>query len=96
VKLGVMEGIHGTIQLANGLNRLDCRGKLLGQCINPFTEPVKLPAKKKIWNWHLRQWPEPKEPPPRTRRGAILEHMADLYEEACGNCRSSLECQELV
>jgi len=29
--LGVVEGMHGKIQLANSLNQLDCQGKLLVQ-----------------------------------------------------------------
>jgi len=38
--LGVVEGTHEAIRVANSLNRLDCRQELLVQCINPFTEPV--------------------------------------------------------
>jgi len=38
--LGLVEGMHGTIELANSLNRLDCQKELPVQCINPFTEPV--------------------------------------------------------
>jgi len=34
--------------------------------------------------------------PPHTSRGAVPEHMADLYEEACGNCTSSTERQVLA
>jgi len=42
--LGVVEGALGGVQLANSLNRLDEWGEFLVQCVNPFTEPVELPA----------------------------------------------------
>jgi len=42
--LGVVEGTHRAIRLATCLNWLDCRQELLVQCINPFTEPVRLLA----------------------------------------------------
>jgi len=34
--------------------------------------------------------------PPRTSQRAVSEHVADLYEGACGNCTSSTECQVLT
>jgi len=34
----------GKIQLANSLNQLDCQEELFVQCINSFTELIKLPA----------------------------------------------------
>jgi len=34
--------------------------------------------------------------PPCTSRGAVPEHMADLYDGACGNCTSSTERQVLA
>jgi len=41
-ELGVVEGVHRKVQLANSLNRLNDRREFLMQCINPFTEPVEL------------------------------------------------------
>jgi len=34
--------------------------------------------------------------PPRASRGAVPEHMADLYGRACGSCTSSTERQVLA
>jgi len=34
--------------------------------------------------------------PTRTNRGAVPEHMADLYNGVCGNCTSSTERQVLA
>jgi len=42
--LGVVEGTHERIQLASSLNRLTERGEILVQCVNPFSEAVKLPS----------------------------------------------------
>jgi len=38
--LGVVEGMHGAIQLANRLNRLDCHRELLVKSINFSTESI--------------------------------------------------------
>jgi len=40
--LGVVEGAHARIQLASSFNRLTERGEILVQCVNPFSEAVKL------------------------------------------------------
>jgi len=42
--LGVVEGAHARIQLASSLNRLTEWGEILVQCVNPFSEAVKLPS----------------------------------------------------
>jgi len=92
--LGVVEGTHGAIRLANSLNRLNCQKELLVERINPFTEPVRLSAgalvgKEADVGLAL-------EKPPCTSQGTILEHVVDLYGGACGNCTSSTECQVLA
>jgi len=66
------------------------------QCINPFTEPIKLPAGTVV----------PLHPrgetvaytqgiPPQASQGAVPEHAADLYDKACGNCNSSANANEI-
>jgi len=54
-ELGVVEGALGAVQLANSLNRLDERGEFLVQCVNPFTEPVELPAGSLVKKFHSVQ-----------------------------------------
>jgi len=96
--LGVVEGAHDRIQLASSLNRLTARGVILVQCINPFTESVKLPAGSLLGRFHLVQ-EEDVEPSlgdmtkdPRQRpsggRGTVPPHVKELYEAACGGCAS--------
>jgi len=104
--LGVGEGTHGAIRLANSLNQLDCRKELLVQCINPFTEPVRLSAGALVGKYHsiqevnvgpaLETVADTSGNTPRTSQGAVLEHMADLYGGASGNCTSSTERQALA
>jgi len=53
--LGVVEGTHGAIRLANSLNWLDCRQEILVHCINPFTEPVRLSAGALVGKYHSIQ-----------------------------------------
>jgi len=53
--LGVVEGTHGAIRLANSLNRLDCRRELLVQCINLFVESVRLSACVLVRKYHSIQ-----------------------------------------
>jgi len=53
--LGVVEDALGGVQLANSLNRLDERGEFLVQCVNPFTEPVELPAGSLVGKFHSIQ-----------------------------------------
>jgi len=76
------------------------------QCINPFTEPVRLSAGALVEKYHsiqeadvgpaLETVADTQENPTRTSRGAVPEHMADLYDGACGNCTSSTERQVLA
>jgi len=104
--LWVVEETHGAIRLANSLNRLDCRQELLVQCINPFTEPVRLSAGALLGKYHsiqkadvgpaLKTVADTQGNPTRTSRGAVPEHMADLYNGVCGNCTSSTERQVLA
>jgi len=54
-ELGVVEGALGGVQLANSLNGLDERGEFLVQCVNPFTEPVELPAGSLVGKFHSVQ-----------------------------------------
>jgi len=85
----VVEGTHGAIRLANSLNRLDCRQEFLVQCINPFTEPVRLLTGALVGKYHsiqeadvgpaLETVADTQSYTPHTSRGAVPEHMADLY-----------------
>jgi len=104
--LGVVKGTHGAIRLANSLNRLDCRKELFVQCINPFMEPVRLSVEALLGKYHsiqeadvglaLETVADTQGNPPHTGRGAVPEHMADLYGGACGNCTSSTGRQALA
>jgi len=104
--LGVVERMHGAIRLANNLNRLDCRKELLVHCVNPFPEPVRLSAGALVGKYHsiqevdvgpaLETVADTQGSPPSTGRGAVPEHMADLYGGACGNCTNSTEHQVLA
>jgi len=97
--------MHGAIRLANSLNRLDCRRELLVQCINPFTEPVRLSVGALVGKYHsiqeanvgpaLETVADTQGKPPHTSQRAVPEHMADLYSVACGHCTSITERQVL-
>jgi len=54
-ELGVVEGAHARIQLVNSLNRLTERGEILVQCVNPFSEAVKLPSGSVLGRFHSVQ-----------------------------------------
>jgi len=54
-RLGVIEGVHERIQLASSLNQLTERGEILVQCVNPVTEPIKLPAGSLLGRLHSIQ-----------------------------------------
>jgi len=60
--LGVVEGAHERIQLASSLNRLTERGKILVQCVNPFLESVKLPARSMLGRFHSVQEEDGRSP----------------------------------
>jgi len=104
--LGVVEGTHGAIRLANSLNWLDCRKELLVQCINPFAESVRLSAGVLVGKYHsiqetdvgpaLETVADSQGNLPRIKQGAVPKHVADLYGGACNNCTSSAERQELA
>jgi len=98
--------MYGKIQLANKQNWLDCEGKLLVLCINLFTTPAKLPAgalgrkyrsiQEEYVGPALKTVAGAQRTHPQTRQGAVPEHAVNLYEGACGSCRSSSVCQELA
>jgi len=85
--LGVVAGTHGAIRLANSLNWLDCRQELLVQCINPFTEPIRLSAGALVGKFHsiqetdvgpaLETVADTHGNPPGTSRGAVPEHVVE-------------------
>jgi len=76
------------------------------QCINPFAESVRLSASALVGKYHsvqdtdvgpaLETVTNTQGNPPRTRQGAVSEHVADLYDGACDNCTSSAERQQLA
>jgi len=73
------------------------------RCINPFTEPVRLSARALVGKYHsiqeanvgsaLETVADTQGKPLRASRGAVPEHVADLYGGVCGNCTSSTERQ---
>jgi len=85
----------GKIQLANSLNRLDCQGKLLVQCINPLSEQIKLPAGALIGKYHsipeadvwmaLETVADTQRILPRASRATVPEYVADLHRIVKGN-----------
>jgi len=88
--LGVVKGALGAVQLANSLNRLNERGEFLVQCMNPFTEPVELPAGSLVGKFYsvqeedvgpaLETADEACSIPTRDGRGPVPEHVAELHE----------------
>jgi len=106
-ELGAVEEMHGKIQLANSLNWLDCRGSFScnASILSRSRSSYRLvrwwgsttPSKKQMLGWHWKQWTAPREPSaPRTRREAVSEHVADLYDGTCKSCKSSNQRQELA
>jgi len=53
--LGVVESAHTRIQLARSCNWLIERGEILVQCVNPFSEAVKLPSGSVLGRFHSVQ-----------------------------------------
>jgi len=101
--LGVVEGVlGGGIQLANSLNRLDERGEFLAQYVNPFTEPVELPAGSLVGKFHsiqeedvgpaLETVDEARQIPTKDNREPVSEHLVDFYGDACDGWESKREC----
>jgi len=91
--LGVVEGVHARIQLAHSLNRLTEPGEILVQCVNPFSEAVKLPSGSMLGCFHSVQEEDigplqgdategPQQSPPQGR-GTVPPHVQELYEAAC-------------
>jgi len=105
-RLGVVEGKHYRIQLASSLTQLSARGEILLQCVNPFTESVKLPAGSMVGGFHsvqegdmgpsLEDTAEGPHQRPHRGRGTIPPHVRELYEAACHGCGSNEECQAMV
>jgi len=91
--LGVVEGTLGAVQLADSLNRLDERGNFFVQRVNPFTEPVELPAGSLVGKFYSVQETadEARKIPTRDGRGPVPEHVAELYGDACDGCESKRE-----
>jgi len=94
--LGVVEGAHNRIQLTSSLNQLTVWGEILVQCVNPFTESVKLPAGSMLDRFlsiqeedvgpSLRDTVEgPRQRPPKGRE-TVPPYAKELYEAACGGC----------
>jgi len=70
--------------------------------VNPFTEPVELPAGSLVGKFHsvqeedvgpaLEMAGEARGVPTRNGRGPVPEHLVDLYRDACDGCESKREC----
>jgi len=77
------------------------------QCLNPFTEPVKLLAGALVGKYHSFQnadvglvletvAPQWQGVPSHAGQATIPEYLADLYDGACENCNCSAERQALA
>jgi len=99
--LRVVEGALGGVYHANSLSRLDEWGEFLIQCVNPFTEPVEMPAGLLVRKFNSEQKEDvgaaletadkANRVPTRNSRGPLPEHVAELYEYACDGCESKWE-----
>jgi len=67
--LGLVDGMHGAIRVANSLNWLDCRRKIFLQCINLFSELVQLLAGMLVTKYYSIQ---------ETDMGPSLKTLADI------------------
>jgi len=104
--LGLVEGAHERIQLASSLNRLTERGEILVQCVNLFTEPVKLLAGFMLGLFHSIQeediGPSLGDVTEGLRQcsfkgwGTAPPHVQELYETACYGCASNRERQAMA
>jgi len=104
--LGVVEGVHDKIQLASSLNQLTARREILVQCVNPFTESVKLPAGSMLGCFHsvqeedvglsLGDTAEGPQRRPSKGRGTVPPHVKELYETACDGCASNEKRQAMA
>jgi len=104
--LGVVEGAHTRIQLASSLNRLTERGEILVQCVNPYSEAVKLPSGSMLGRFHsvqdedigpsLRDATEGPRQRPSQGRGIVPPHVQELYKTACDGCMSTGERQAMA
>jgi len=105
-ELRVVEGMHGRVQLAKSLNRLDCHGEFLVQCINHYAEPVKLSAGSLVSRYNsvqetdvgptLDTASETPGYPLRSGTEPVPEHVAELYQGACGDCGSNVERRQMA
>jgi len=70
--------------------------------VNPFTEPVELPAGLLVGKFHsvqeedvglaMEMAEKARGAPTRNGRGPVPEHLADLYGDACDGCENKREC----
>jgi len=98
-ELGVVEGAHNRIQIANSLNRLVMHGKILVHCVNPFTEVVNLSAGSMVGKFHsvregdveplLGTTTEATRMPTMSGSGPVPDHAVGLYKGACDGCVST-------
>jgi len=101
--LGVVESAHTRIQLTRSLNRLTERGEILVQCVNPFSEAVKLPSGSVLGHFHSVQEEnigpslgDATEGPQQRRsqgQGTVPSHVQELYKAACDGYASNGERQ---
>jgi len=104
--LGVVEGAHARIQLASSFNRLTERGEILVQCVNPFSEAVKLSSGSILDRFHsvqekdigpsLGDATEGPQQRPSQGRGTVPLHIQELYKMACDGCASNGERQAMA
>jgi len=103
--LGVVEGTHGAIWLANSFNWLDCQ-RAPRAVYRLLHEAVRLSVGALVGKHHsiqeedmgpaLETVADTQGSPRCTRQGAVPERLADLQGWACSNCTSSTERQVLA
>jgi len=104
--LGMVEGAHERIRLASSLNRLTEQREILVQCVNAFSEAVKLLSGSVLGRFHSVQkehiGPSREDATEGPRQcsskgaGTILPHVQELYVTSCDGCASNGERQAMA
>jgi len=105
-ELGVVEGTHTRIELGSSPNRLTEQEEILVQCVNPFSEAVKLLSGFVLGRFHsvqekdirpsLGDATESSQQRLSKGRGTVPTHVQKLYKTACDGCASNRERQAMA
>jgi len=104
--LRVVESAHARIQLISSLNRLTDRGKILVQCVNPFSEAVTISSGSTLGRFYAIQEKDIGPPlgdvaegphqSPSWRRGTVPPHVQEQYQTTCNGRASNQERQVMA